>query len=144
MLVTILYLLEMDGPTCWLICAHWLFVLCLTSGPMPICFLKFFLLYDFGYRRSKRIVLLLITCIIVWSNPRRLFSFCVSGNTSHCQSTMTSHIHNDPRTWCHERKVRFLLKRQTSERTTPRTRAFISLRDDHHVWTDRKFSHRDL
>ena len=38
---------------------------------------------------------------------------------------MTSH--NDPRTWCHERKVRFLLKRQTSAHNTPRARAFITL-----------------
>ena len=28
-------------------------------------------------------------------------------------------------------------KRQTSERTKPRTRAFITLPDDRHVWNDR-------
>ena len=31
--------------------------------------------------------------------------------------------------------MRFLLKRETSARTAPRTRAFINLRDDHHAWT---------
>ena len=48
---------------------------------------------------------------------------------------MTSH--NDLRTWRHKRKVRFLLERQTSARTTPRTRPFITLRHDRHIWTDR-------
>ena len=43
----------------------------------------------------------------------------------------------DSKSWCHERQVRFLLKRQTSARTALRTRAFIILRDDRHVWTDR-------
>ena len=56
-------------------------------------------------------------------------------NTGHYQITMTSH--NDPRMWCHERQVRFLLKCQTRVRTAPRTRAFINLRDDRHSWTDR-------
>ena len=69
------------------------------------------------------------------SNPRRLFSFHASSNAGHYQSTMTSR--NGPRTLCHERKVRFLLKRQTSARNTPHTRVFITLRDDHHIWTDR-------
>ena len=76
----------------------------------------------------------LIICVIAPSNPRRLFSFHVSSNAGHYQSTMTSH--SDPRTWCHERPVRFLSKRQTSARTTPRTHAFITLRDDCHVWTN--------
>ena len=76
-----------------------------------------------------------ITCVIVRSNPRRLFSSHASSNAGHYQSKMTTH--NDPRTWCYERKVRFLLKRQTSARTTPRTRAFNTLSDDRHVWTDR-------
>ena len=72
--------------------------------------------------------------MIARSNLRRLLSFHTSSNAGHYQSTMTSL--NDPRTWCHECKVRFLLKRQTSVHTTPRTRPFITLRDDHHVWTD--------
>ena len=76
----------------------------------------------------QRAYCILITCIIARSNPRRLFSFCASGNQSHNESAMTSH--NDPRTWCHELQVRFLLKRQTSMRTAPRTHAFIILRDD--------------
>ena len=37
-------------------------------------------------------------------------SFYASGNVGHYQSTITSH--NDPRSWCHERQVCFLLKRQ--------------------------------
>ena len=78
--------------------------------------------------------LTLITCVIVLSHPRRLFSFYTSSNGSHYHVTMTSH--NDLRTWCHERKVRFLLKRQTSAHTTPRTRAFITLHNDRWVWTD--------
>ena len=45
------------------------------------------------------------------SNPSRLFLHA-SSNTCHYQSTMSSH--NDPRTWCHERKVRFLLKRKNN------------------------------
>ena len=69
------------------------------------------------------------------SNPRRLFSFHVSSNAWHYQNTVT--YNNDPRTWCYERKVCFLLKSQTSARTTPCTRTFITLRDDRHVWTDR-------
>ena len=77
----------------------------------------------------------LITCVKVRSSLRRLFSFYASSNGSHYHVTMTSH--NDQRTWCHERKERFLLKRQTSAHTTPHTRAFITLRDDCHVWTDR-------
>ena len=77
----------------------------------------------------------LITYVIARSNPKRSFSFYASSNGSHYQVTMT--FHNDPRTWCHNRKVRFLLKRQTSGRTTPRTSAFITLRDDRHVWTGR-------
>ena len=32
--------------------------------------------------------------------------------------------------------MRFLLKRQTSERTVPHTRAFITVRDDRQAWTD--------
>ena len=72
--------------------------------------------------------------IVVRSNPRWLFSFHAGSNAGHYQSTMTSH--NDLCMWCRERKVRFLLKRQTSARNTPRTRAFITLRDDRHVWTD--------
>ena len=76
----------------------------------------------------------IITCVIVRSNLRRLFSFHASSNAGHYQSTMTSH--NDRHMWCHERKVCFLLKRQTSVRTTPRTCEFITLRDDCHVWTD--------
>ena len=63
-----------------------------------------------------------------------IISFHASSNTGHYQSTMTSH--NDSRTWYHERRVRFLLKRQTSAHITPCTRAFITLRDDRHVWTD--------
>ena len=43
----------------------------------------------------------------------------------------------DSKSWCHECQVRFLLKRETSARTVPRTGAFINLRDDRHVWTDR-------
>ena len=73
--------------------------------------------------------------IIVRSNPRTLLSFHARRNAGHYQSTMTSH--NDQRTWCHERKVRFLLKCQTSVRNIPRTRAFVTLRDDRYVWTDR-------
>ena len=75
----------------------------------------------------------LITCVIAWSNPRKLLP--IWREKLRCHITMTSH--NDPRTWCHECKVRFLLKRQTSVRTTPRTRALITLRDDRHFWTDR-------
>ena len=71
----------------------------------------------------------------MWSNPRRLFSFHASSNAGLYQNTMTSH--NDPRMWCHELKVCFLLKHQTSTRITPRTCAFITLRDNRHVWTDR-------
>ena len=78
---------------------------------------------------------ILITCIIAQSNPMKLCSFHASSNTGHYQSTMTSH--NDPRMWCHERKVRFLLKCQTSAHNTPHARAFITLRDDRHIWTDR-------
>ena len=77
----------------------------------------------------------LITCLKARFNLRRLFSFYAGSNGSHYHVTMTSH--NDPRTWCHERKVNFLLKCQTSARTTPRTCAFTTLHDDHHVWTDR-------
>ena len=33
--------------------------------------------------------------------------------------------------------MQFLLKGKPSSRTTPRIREFITLRDDHHVWTDR-------
>ena len=36
-------------------------------------------------------------------------------------------------------QVLFLLKRHTSERTPPRTCAFITLRDDRHAWTDRNY-----
>ena len=43
----------------------------------------------------------------------------------------------DSKSWCHERQVRFLLKRETSASTAPRTRAFINLRDDLYAWTDR-------
>ena len=68
------------------------------------------------------------------SNPRILFSFYASGNAGHCQSTMTSH--NDPRTQCHERRVRFHLKHQKSARTATRRCAFITLRDDRHAWTE--------
>ena len=32
--------------------------------------------------------------------------------------------------------TRFLVKRQTGTRNTPRTREFIKLRNDHHAWTD--------
>ena len=42
----------------------------------------------------------------------------------------------DSKSWCHERQVRFLLKRDTSARTAPCTWAFINLGDDHHAWTD--------
>ena len=42
----------------------------------------------------------------------------------------------DSKSWCHERQVLFLLKRETSAHTAPRTRAFINLRDDRHAWTD--------
>ena len=42
----------------------------------------------------------------------------------------------DSKSWCHERQVRFLLKREPSARTAPRTRAFINSRDDRHAWTD--------
>ena len=45
----------------------------------------------------------------------------------------------DSKSWCQERQVHFLLKRETSVRTTPRTREFINLRDDHHAWTDQNF-----
>ena len=69
------------------------------------------------------------------SNPKRLFSFYASSNESHYRVTMTSH--NDPRTWCHEPKACFLLKCQSNAHTTPRTSAFITLRNDRHVWTDR-------
>ena len=48
---------------------------------------------------------------------------------------MTSH--NDLHMWWNERKMHFLLKCQTSVRTTPCTNAFITLRDDHHALTDR-------
>ena len=43
------------------------------------------------------------------------------------QSTMTSH--NDPRTWCHERR--------TSSSAASRKFAFIKLRNDLHAWTYR-------
>ena len=75
---------------------------------------------------------LLITCIMARSNLRRLFSFYTSSNGSHYHVTMTSH---DPRMWCYECKVCFVLKLQTSSRTIPCTRAFITLRNDRHVWT---------
>ena len=39
----------------------------------------------------------------------------------------------DSKLWCHERQVHFLLKRETSTRTAPRTRAFINLRGDRHA-----------
>ena len=79
---------------------------------------------------------LLITCVIARSNPRRFFSFYPSTNGSHYHVTMTPH--NDLRTRCHEHKVRFLLKRQTSVCTTPPTHhAFITLHNDRHVWSDR-------
>ena len=42
----------------------------------------------------------------------------------------------DSKSWCHERQVYFVLKREPSARTAPRTRAFINLRDDRHAWTD--------
>ena len=45
------------------------------------------------------------------------FSFCTSGNAGHYQRTMTR---------CYERLVRFLLGRQTSASTAPRTRTFIT------------------
>ena len=76
----------------------------------------------------------LITCVIAWSNPRKLFSFYASGKAGHHQSTMTSH--NDLRTWCHERQVCFLIKQQTSKPTAPRTHAFITSGDNRHTWTD--------
>ena len=46
--------------------------------------------------------------------------------------SMTSH--NDPGTWCHERRVRFLLKRQNKRAYQTK---FITLRVDGYVWTDR-------
>ena len=52
------------------------------------------------------------------------------GNVGHYQSTMTSH--NDPRSWCLEGQVCFVLKFQTSMCTAPCTHAFITLRDDRH------------
>ena len=89
--------------------------------------------------RNQTFSFSLITCMIARSNPRRLFPFYASSNGTHV--TMTSQ--NDPRTWCHEHKVRFLLKRQTSARTTPRTRSFITvmLWSSHLDWS--KFCHRD-
>ena len=43
----------------------------------------------------------------------------------------------DSKSWCHERQVRFLLKREPSARTALSTWAFTNLRDDRHAWTDR-------
>ena len=104
-------------------------------GFSPVSYL---VLCNHGYLHC--LIHILITCVIARSNPRRLFSFYASSNRSHYHVTMTSLEWPTYNTWCHERKVRFLLKRQTSARTTPRTCAFNTLRDDRHAWTDRNVS----
>ena len=77
--------------------------------------------------------LTLITCVIVRSNSRILFSFHAGSNAGHYQSIMTSH--NGPRMWYHEHKVRFLSK-CISACATPSTHAFVTLHDGRQVWID--------
>ena len=70
----------------------------------------------------------LITCVIVRSNPKRLFLFYARGNAGHYQSTMTPNRDVlTPNRDGHERQVRFLLKREPSARILHRAHERLSV-----------------
>ena len=82
--------------------------------------------------------LLLITCVIsAIQSEEIIFILRMGQRGSLSEHNDSKSWRIDSKSWCHERQVRFLLKRKQSARTAPRTRAFINLRDDHHTWTDR-------
>ena len=81
---------------------------------------------------------LLITCVIARSNPRRLLAIWREKLRGHYHVIMTSD--NDFCVWrwhYSERHSRISVNAQTIGRNTPRIRALITSCNDRHVWTDR-------
>ena len=92
-----------------------------------------------GYQRFTNChYYLLITCVIVRSNPRRLLPIWLKKLRGHYHVTMT--FDNDFCVWrwhYRERHLRVSVNAQTIARNAPRIRALITSHSDRHVWTDR-------